>query len=406
MLGRSFFLLIECGLGLRDELLVMETAMKSVIYCVCCAAAVGVCVLVSSEALADDLDPFASEQEVVEEASVPVFVLEGEDGTETRAFVAGQPVTVAGKTFTLRERASRTADGRVWYRHGYDVPLGLFERMREYAKDLDLIGLGGGPMMSEEALKLSFSELGVTWPKGSRVIYVPSIGRLFVKNTGENHRVLDNVLSSTGVPRALLSVELHIVRFEMADIARLAVDGEVTQEELVALREAGQSTLVAAPKVLTKSGCEATIKGVREVIYPTEYTVTPAQAIQGGVAEPGGFETREEGAMLTVIPEVLPEGEMINLTLTPERVNVGEWHPQMVDAGGDVGEITIGQQPFFDTDVVSTSVSVYSGRTVLLCVQCVRVQWREGLPFRPSSCCSSFWRHSTSAAAPCHLPAA
>lgn len=146
------------------------------------------------------------------------------------------------------------------------------------------------------------------------------------------------------------------------------------------LSQKGNTDLLSAPKVTTQSGSEATMKVVTEYIYPTEFTVTGiAGADDGGVAgagagvvgavvEPSGFETREVGVILSVVPEVSPEGQMINLTMTPEVVTEPVWKnygSTYTDENGNVQQLNM-EQPFFFTRSVSTSISIYNGATVVM----------------------------------------
>lgn len=164
------------------------------------------------------------------------------------------------------------------------------------------------------------------------------------------------------------------------DVLRVASILTNPQLEMVLhlLQQSGRADVLSAPKVTTKSGTEATIKVVTEYIYPTEFTVTPITAtaaggagaaqIVGGVVEPGSFETREVGVILTVLPEVSPEGQMINLTLTPEVVSEPEWHDYgsvYRDAQGNEQRLNM-QQPFFHTRTISTSIQIYNGATVVM----------------------------------------
>jgi general secretion pathway protein D len=148
------------------------------------------------------------------------------------------------------------------------------------------------------------------------------------------------------------------------------------------LQQKGAADLLSAPKVTTKSAAEATIKVVREFIYPTTYTVTPVQgagggvgannAIVGGIVEPGGFQTREVGVILSVMPEVTPDGQMIDLTMTPQVVDEPTWedYGQEITIPNGTGGQTVQRipmrQPIFSVRSVSTQLSVYNGSTVVL----------------------------------------
>ncbi len=107
------------------------------------------------------------------------------------------------------------------------------------------------------------------------------------------------------------------------------------------LSQRSDTDLLSAPKVVTKSGQEATIKVVTIYRYPTDYDVT-IQSTSGGsssgynssgsssgkilpMVEPQNFEQQEVGVILTCTPDVSAEGQMINLQLTPKVIGEPEW---------------------------------------------------------------------------------
>jgi general secretion pathway protein D len=158
------------------------------------------------------------------------------------------------------------------------------------------------------------------------------------------------------------------------------VAGILTNPELAfvlhVLEQKGHADLLSAPKVTTQAGQDATIKVVTEYIYPTDFAVTPItgtdangnSTVVGGVVEPSGFETREVGVILEVVPDVSPETQMITLNMTPRVVSEPEWHDygsEYQSPGGDVQRLNM-QQPFFHTREVSTSISIYNGATVVM----------------------------------------
>lgn len=162
---------------------------------------------------------------------------------------------------------------------------------------------------------------------------------------------------------------------EILSFSSILTNPEMTMI-LHAMQQRGSADLLSAPKVTTQSGTEATIKVVTEYIYPTEFTVTPitarsasgADTIVGGVVEPSGFETREVGVILSVLPEVSPETQMINLTMNPQVVDEPEWREygsRYVDDQGREQVLNM-EQPFFKTRTISTSIAIYNGATVVM----------------------------------------
>jgi general secretion pathway protein D len=160
----------------------------------------------------------------------------------------------------------------------------------------------------------------------------------------------------------------------------LSIAGILTNPELGlvvhALEQKGHADLLSSPKVTTQTGQEATIKVVTEYIYPTAYEVTPVtgetdndtSVIIGGIVEPQDFQMREVGVILTVQPDVSPEGQMITLNMTPEVVTEPDWKnygTTYTDQDGNTQQLNM-EQPFFHTRLVQTSISIYNGATVVM----------------------------------------
>jgi general secretion pathway protein D len=171
-----------------------------------------------------------------------------------------------------------------------------------------------------------------------------------------------------------------------------SLSGVLTNPELTmvlhALQQRGHTDLLSAPKITTQSGQQAVIKVVTEYIYPTEFEVSGIGGDTGGNAAGGGgngggavgavvtpreFTTREVGVILEVLPEVSPEGQMINLTLSPEVVSEPEWknygstYTQYDLNGNPVSTQTLNmEQPFFHTRKLKTNLLIYNGATVVM----------------------------------------
>ncbi len=163
----------------------------------------------------------------------------------------------------------------------------------------------------------------------------------------------------------------------------LSVSSVLTNPELTMvlhlLQQNGNADLLSAPKVTTRSGAEATIRVVTEYIYPTTFEVqggtlqgnnagTGAAAIQETTVVPQDFATREVGVILTVLPEVSPDGNMINLTMTPQVVTEPTWYQYgstIRRADGSESVLNM-PQPFFHVRSLSTQISIYDGATVVM----------------------------------------
>ncbi len=188
---------------------------------------------------------------------------------------------------------------------------------------------------------------------------------LDVDGVGGGNIIADDILSLSSV---LTNPELSVV--------------------LHALQQRGHTDLLSAPKITTQSGQQATIKVVTEYIYPTEFETegigggnnnaaagnnqNNAGGNVGAVVTPGSFETREVGVILEVMPEVSPEGQMINLTLSPEVVSEPEWrnfgseYTSYDPNGNPVTQELNMEQPFFHTRSLRTNLLIYNGATVVM----------------------------------------
>jgi general secretion pathway protein D len=86
------------------------------------------------------------------------------------------------------------------------------------------------------------------------------------------------------------------------------------------------------------------------------------------MVEPGGFEMREVGVILQVVPEVSADGQMIDLMLNPQIISEPSWRDYGFDYQlPDTEPIHVRmEQPFFQVRSISTSISIYNGATVVM----------------------------------------
>ena len=150
---------------------------------------------------------------------------------------------------------------------------------------------------------------------------------------------------------------------------------------LQALSQHGGSDLLSAPRVTTRSGVNAQIQVVKEIIYPTEFDVTqPTMNTDGNVTmspvvTPGTFETRETGVILNVTPTVGPDGYTIDLVMAPEVAELVDWIQYGSEITVETGVIGARQQntylfnmpqPVFTSRNVTTSIVIWDGQTVVM----------------------------------------
>jgi len=140
---------------------------------------------------------------------------------------------------------------------------------------------------------------------------------------------------------------------------------------LHALDQCGVANMLSAPKVTTVNNQQAKIEVVTEIIYPSEFEITPPTTNNSGlvitpaVVIPSAFTTRDTGIILEVTPSVGADRKTINLTLIPEVSELSSWMDYGIPAGATFNRVPV-LQPFFSTRNVTTSVIINDGETVVL----------------------------------------
>jgi general secretion pathway protein D len=165
----------------------------------------------------------------------------------------------------------------------------------------------------------------------------------------------------------------------------------------VVLRAIGQhkgTDIINVPKTVARSNQIATIRAVREFIYPTEYdppevpnsfglgegdadddSDTDVITNSGNMfpvtpANPTAFETREVGTILEVEPVIGPDNKYVDLSLSPEVsdflgfINYGS--PIISPASNIVITENKILMPVFQTLKETTAVTVLDGQTVVI----------------------------------------
>jgi len=146
--------------------------------------------------------------------------------------------------------------------------------------------------------------------------------------------------------------------------------------KITAMEQEGTADVLSAPKVTTKSGSEAIIRGAETHRYPQDYDVETGQRTSP-VVKPQDWEDFDLGVTLKVTPVVNPESNTIDLTLHPEEVKFLGYDPYRVGANGygdsfdDETAVAkdpslIAKMPFFRRRSVETQVTIADGQTVVM----------------------------------------
>ena len=94
--------------------------------------------------------------------------------------------------------------------------------------------LGGGGAEPDAAAgdggnwKSFFQEMGVQWPTGSSIRYIPSIGKLMVANTSENLEIFEKRLEDLNVVPSQIEIEARFVEVKQTDLSSLGFEWGLT----------------------------------------------------------------------------------------------------------------------------------------------------------------------------------
>lgn len=220
-----------------------------------------------------------------------------------------------------------------------------------------------------------FEAWGLGGPKGSFVEHRPSERGLRVRNTHANLRQISAILGRAGLRLLQIETQVDYVDFPLEDIERLAREESLSGESLLKLWKEGQGRLRHTLRSVVREDQESSVARAVETRYPTAFESARADVMiagegkaELGIVTPGGFEVREVGAILQVVPWVSRDGDWIHLTLAPQVVGEPEWkdygRPRGITAGARVEQAM--PQPFFPVVSVATSCDVADGDTVLL----------------------------------------
>ncbi|MCK5655823.1 MAG: tetratricopeptide repeat protein [Candidatus Aureabacteria bacterium] len=177
-----------------------------------------------------------------------------------------------------------------------------------------------------------------------------------------------------GLTRGLRFLEDAVTANPLGNI--LSIGGILTEPEfqviLHALSRNQTADILSSPRVVTLNNQEATIRIVDELIYPTEYEITPptwsnvageVTIVNRAAVAPGGFETREIGVILKVIPNVGADNKTINLAIIPEVSELTDWTAYDFAYGSQILSLP---QPYISTRLVTTNVIINDGETIVL----------------------------------------
>ena len=147
------------------------------------------------------------------------------DSVDYKFIVRGPFVMVMQKDMSTAELLSRK----------YDVLDAFLERMTSASadvKEMKSAGFGGGSSRRQEEegenqekdWKGFFEQMGVKWPEGSSIMYIKTLGKLYVRNTRENLAEFEKVLQEMGSQPKLIEIETRFVEVKQEDLNSLGFE--------------------------------------------------------------------------------------------------------------------------------------------------------------------------------------
>ncbi len=148
------------------------------------------------------------------------------DSVRYKFIVSGQVVMVMPQDMSTAELIARK----------YNVPEAFVERVDSASEELKSMGGGFGSSNRRSSSssdeeggegqnwKAFFEEMGVSWPEGSSIKHIKSLGKLYVRNTRENLAEFEKVLDELGGQPQLIEIETRFVEVSQEDLNSLGFE--------------------------------------------------------------------------------------------------------------------------------------------------------------------------------------
>ncbi len=314
-----------------------------------------------------------------------------------------------------------------------DVPLDDVETRIYPIEHESIDSIGGG---DTEAVKQHFVSRGVTFPIGAKIVYDSRISRLIATNTPENLKKIEAIIHNelnTVDPQVL--IQAKFVEISQDDIDELGFDYSLSRSlsgtspitgnsfsktdrgriefgendsvvrplskttgasdtalsftsfangwtfsaTMYALDQCDSLDILSTPRITTMNGQEATIRMIREVYYPSDWSEPETATTTGSDSNttissyvssiPEFDDPTEEGIVLRVTPNVDADQYTITLVMTPVIQRFVDWTDYSYDVtvSGSTQSVTNTiKQPVIAARTVETTVSIYDGETIVL----------------------------------------
>jgi len=272
-----------------------------------------------------------------------------------------------------------------------------------------------------DSLKEYFKDRGIKFPNGAKIVYDSRISRLIATNTLDNlnrlESIIQNELSSKD---PMVQIQAKFIEIEQNDlkelgfnwtvqntpasdngtfsigktdsalasvsspsptIARYALDsgGFNLNFDVNALNQVDSRNLLSSPRITTMNGQEASIRMVREVYFPDDYTEAETTTTSGGTSGndtysfmssiPEFADPTELGIILRVTPDVDTDHRTITMRVNPTVQAFVTWtdYAYNVSRGEGIEPETVHiLKPVIAARTIDTKITIYDGETIVL----------------------------------------
>ncbi len=207
------------------------------------------------------------------------------DSVDYKFIVRGPVVMVMQKDMSTAELLSRK----------YDVLDAFLERMTAASSDVKEMksqGFGGNSNRGggnedeenqERDWKAFFEQMGVKWPEGSSIMYIKTLGKLYVRNTRENLAEFEKVLQEMGSQPKLIEIEARFVEVEQADLNSLGFEWILNSDySLTDVAGLGKALGLKGGTWGTENGSKSISSSSSEAITRVEKTGKWSSPLYGG----------------------------------------------------------------------------------------------------------------------------
>ena len=280
-----------------------------------------------------------------------------------------------------------------------------------------LAAVGGDDSSS---LREYFKDRGIKFPDGAKIVYDSRISRLIATNTLDNLRRLESIIQNELSSKdPMVQIQAKFIEIEQNDLKELGFNWAVSNTpssdngtlsvgnstsnlnvikvtddnptilqykrnvngfdltfDVNALNQVDSKNLLSSPRITTMNGQEASVRMVREVYYPDDYTeaeTTTTSGQEGGdtysyiSSIPEFADPTELGIILRVTPDVDVGHRTITMRINPTVQSFVTWdnYKYTVNRGTIPEEVDI-VKPVIAARTIDTKVTIYDGETIVL----------------------------------------